>query len=94
VVPGAGRLFTGLPERFEVGRYHSLYADPGRLPAALKVTARTDDGVVMAVEHTELPVAAVQFHPESIMTASGRTGHIVVDNAVRFLARRRAAAAS
>ncbi|WP_215776677.1 anthranilate synthase component I [Paludibacterium sp. B53371] len=63
-----GRLLADLPERFEVGRYHSLYADPAHLPTCLQVTARSEDGVIMAIEHHQLPLAAVQFHPESIMT--------------------------
>src|SRR5262249_11234977 len=64
-------LFAGLPPEIAVGRYHSLVADPATLPSSLAVTARTQDGVVMALEHTKEPIAAVQFHPESIMTLSG-----------------------
>jgi anthranilate synthase len=63
-----GRLWEGLPERFHAGRYHSLFAVRDTLPDALRVTAETADGLVMAVEHAQLPVAAVQFHPESILT--------------------------
>ncbi|TDR82023.1 anthranilate synthase component I [Paludibacterium purpuratum] len=63
-----GRLLADLPERFEVGRYHSLYAERATLPDCLRVCAETDDGIVMAIEHSTLPLAAVQFHPESIMT--------------------------
>ena len=59
-----GRLLRGLPPEFTVGRYHSLHARRSGLPASLRVTAETADGVVMAVEHAELPIAAVQFHPE------------------------------
>ena len=90
VTDASSRLFAGLPRAFEAGRYHSLHADPAHMPAELAVTARTDDGVVMAVEHRELPIAAVQFHPESIMTAAGGAGRLLVDNAVASLARRRA----
>ncbi|MET9296405.1 anthranilate synthase component I [Streptomyces sp. NPDC003077] len=86
------RLLAGLPERFAVGRYHSLYATAAGVPDELRVTATTDDGVVMAVEHRHLPFAAVQFHPESIMTAGGGAGHLVVANAVSALARAGAAA--
>ncbi len=68
VLVRGGRLFEGLPERFEAGRYHSLFAVREKLPAVLEVTAECEDGVVMAVEHEELPIAAVQFHPESILT--------------------------
>ncbi|MCQ4044509.1 anthranilate synthase component I [Streptantibioticus rubrisoli] len=81
-------LFAGLPQTFEVGRYHSLYAEAAALPEELRVTATADDGVVMALEHVSRPLAAVQFHPESIMTAGGRAGQRVVDNAVAALGRR------
>ena len=80
-----GRLFDGLPERFEGGRYHSLYADRDTFPDALKITAESDEGIVMAVEHPELPVAAVQFHPESILTLDDDTGFAVVVNVMRGL---------
>lgn len=64
-------IFQGLPERFGVARYHSLAADPASLPDCLEVTARTDDGEIMAVRHRTLPVFGVQFHPESILTEHG-----------------------
>ena len=64
-------LFSGLPEPFEAGRYHSLVVDRGDLPAELLVTAETEDGLVMAVEHRSLPRFGVQFHPESILTPYG-----------------------
>ena len=82
-----GRLFAGLPERFEAGRYHSLHADRGTFPGALRITAEGDEGVVMAIEHPELPVAAVQFHPESILTLDGDAGFAVVKNVMRGLGR-------
>lgn len=66
-------LFTGCPTCAPVARYHSLAADAATLPACLKVCARTTDGEVMAVQHTEYPIYGVQFHPESIMTPDGRT---------------------
>ena len=53
-------------------RYHSLVADPSRLPRALEVTARTADGVIMAVRHRSRPTVGVQFHPESVGTPLGR----------------------
>jgi anthranilate synthase/aminodeoxychorismate synthase-like glutamine amidotransferase len=62
-------LFAGLPEPFDAGRYHSLAAT--RLPDVLLPTAFADDGEVMAVRHRELPVAGVQFHPESVLTPDG-----------------------
>ena len=64
-------VFAGLPSPCEVGRYHSLIAAPERLPATLTVTARTDEGEIMGVRHTELQVEGVQFHPESILTNDG-----------------------
>ena len=77
-----GRLFAGLPEEFTAGRYHSLFAIREKLPAALEVTAESDDGVVMAVEHGHLPLAAVQFHPESIMSLEGDVGLRLLRNVV------------
>ena len=65
-------LFYGLERKVPVARYHSLAADESTLPDCLKVTARTTDGEVMAVQHTQFPVYGVQFHPESIMTPDGR----------------------
>ena len=82
VVDSSSVLFKGLPLHFEAGRYHSLYAVEGKLPAELKVTARSADDVVMAIEHRTLPIAAVQFHPESIMTLAGSTGLTIIQNIV------------
>ena len=65
-------LFRGLPAECEVARYHSLAASENGFPECLKVTARTDDGEIMAVEHREYPIFGVQFHPESILTQHGR----------------------
>ncbi|HLK11677.1 MAG TPA: anthranilate synthase component I [Candidatus Binatia bacterium] len=83
-----GRLFAGLPAEFRAGRYHSLYARRETLPADLEVTAESEDGVVMAVEHRTLPLAAVQFHPESILTLDDDLGMRLVRNVVALLARR------
>lgn len=69
-----GRLFAGLPAEFTVGRYHSLFAERAAIPGDLEVTAVSEDGVVMAVEHRRLPLAAVQFHPESILSVEGEVG--------------------
>ncbi|MCR5297311.1 MAG: aminodeoxychorismate/anthranilate synthase component II [Clostridiales bacterium] len=66
-------LFGNCPEEFPVARYHSLAAAEDTMPACLKVTARTADGEVMAVQHREYPIFGVQFHPESIMTPDGKT---------------------
>lgn len=66
-------LFKNMPSPVQAARYHSLAAVPETLPEELRVTARTDDGEIMAVEHKTYPVYGVQFHPESIMTPQGRT---------------------
>lgn len=65
-------LFKGCEAPLLVARYHSLAADPATLPPELKITARTADGGVMAVQHTKYPIYGVQFHPESILTPQGR----------------------
>jgi anthranilate synthase len=77
-------VFEGLPEEFQVGRYHSLFARRETFPACLEVTAETADGVIMGVRHRDLPVEAVQFHPESILTAEGAHGLKLIENAVRL----------
>lgn len=64
-------LFTGLEEPFDVGLYHSWAADPGTLPPLLKITARSEQGIVMALRHNAYNVCGVQFHPESVMTPAG-----------------------
>ena len=64
-------VFAGLPSPCEVGRYHSLIAEPAALPETLAVTARTEEGEIMGVRHRELAVEGVQFHPESILTQHG-----------------------
>jgi anthranilate synthase len=78
----AGRLFDGLPREFTAGRYHSLFAIREALPTSLRVTADADDGVIMAVEHTALPLSAVQFHPESILTKREDLGIRLIANVV------------
>lgn len=65
-------LFAGLPNPFTATRYHSLIVDPATLPAALAVSARSEEGVIMGLRHTSLPVYGVQFHPESILTPQGQ----------------------
>ena len=62
-------VFAGLPRQIEAGRYHSLAAT--RVPDTLEVSARTEDGEVMAVRHRELPIDGIQFHPESVLTPLG-----------------------
>lgn len=69
---GVCPLFRGLPEVVPVARYHSLAADPDTMPDCLKVTALTNEGEIMAVQHTQFPTFGVQFHPESILTPDGK----------------------
>mmetsp|Transcript_13283 Transcript_13283/g.38258 ORF Transcript_13283/g.38258 Transcript_13283/m.38258 type:complete len:215 (+) Transcript_13283:3-647(+) len=77
-------IFASLPESFEVARYHSLHGIKEELPDDLEVTAITDDGIVMGIQHKSLPFAAVQFHPESILT-SPATGMQILENALTKL---------
>ncbi|MEM7786026.1 MAG: aminodeoxychorismate/anthranilate synthase component II, partial [Planctomycetota bacterium] len=64
-------MFQGIGSPFWAGRYHSLVADPGRLPEPLVATAQTESGVIMAVEHLEHVLVGLQFHPESVLTEGG-----------------------
>jgi anthranilate synthase len=82
-----GRIFEGLPREFTAGRYHSLFAIKEALPAGLAVTAESEDGVIMAIEHRTLPLAAVQFHPESILTLDDDVGLRLLGNVVTVLSR-------
>ncbi len=75
-------LFRGLPARYSVGRYHSIYVAGDRAPEALEVVARTADGVAMALQHRTLPVWAVQFHPESILGLEAGRGRALIRNVV------------
>ena len=86
-------IFAGLPAEFEVGRYHSLFARRETFPACLEITAETHEldasgniiaGVIMGIRHRELPIEAVQFHPESILTAEGGHGLKLMENAMRL----------
>lgn len=65
-------MFRGLPERIEMGRYHSWVVDKASLPECLEITAMSDDGEIMALRHKTLPVYGIQFHPESVLTPQGR----------------------
>ena len=66
-----GYLFAGIPSSFKIGRYHSWIADENNFPAELNITARDENGNIMALQHKTYDVAGVQFHPESIMTEFG-----------------------
>ncbi|RWL03499.1 MAG: anthranilate synthase [Mesorhizobium sp.] len=83
-----GIIFSGLPKEVTVGRYHSIFADPVRLPDGFVVTAETEEGVIMAFEHSKEPIAAVQFHPESIMTLGHNAGMRMIENIVAHLPRK------
>src|SRR6202171_1614723 len=84
-VPVAGgRLMQNLPNEIVIGRYHSLFVERDSVPDVLDVTASTEDGVAMAIEHRTLPVGGVQFHPESLMSLGGEVGLRIVENAFRL----------
>jgi anthranilate synthase component 2 len=65
-------MYAGLPNPFVATRYHSLIIDPDSIPEDFEITAYADDGVVMGVRHKSMPIEGVQFHPESILTTSGK----------------------
>ncbi len=80
-------VFRDLPDPFRVGRYHSLFARRGSLPDCLEITAESDDGIIMGLRHRTLPVEAVQFHPESILTLEGECGLRLIENMIEAYAR-------
>jgi len=71
VIHSGSLIFKNIPKTFEATRYHSLVAIEDSLPQMLQVTARTDKGLIMAMEHKKYPIYGVQFHPESIVTEYG-----------------------
>jgi len=79
-----GRVFAGLPQEITVGRYHSLHANKDNLSHDFIITAETQDGIIMAIEHKTEAVAAVQFHPESIMSLGGDIGQRMIDNVITW----------
>jgi anthranilate synthase len=81
----ADGLFLGLPNPFIAGRYHSLYARLNALPKELKITAMSDDGVIMGIAHQSLPIHAVQFHPETIMSLEHQVGLKIISNLMRMV---------
>jgi len=80
---GAG-IFAGLPNPFNATRYHSLIVDRASMPNTLEITAETEDGIVMGLQHHERPLWGVQFHPESIASEGG---HQLLGNFLRLAAR-------
>ena len=78
----ASKIFSGLPSRITVARYHSLIGDAETLPSCLKITATDEKGQIMAVEHKTMQIYGLQFHPESILTD---TGKIMIKNFVDMI---------
>jgi anthranilate synthase component 2 len=74
-------LFEGIPNPFNAVRYHSLVIDESTLPEDIEITARSDDGEIMAIEHKKYPIWGVQFHPESILT---EYGHKLLENFLKM----------
>ena len=66
-------LFAGLPQRIEVGRYHSWVVDAKSLPDCLEVTSVSDEGFIMSLRHKEYDIRGIQYHPESVLTSEGKT---------------------
>jgi anthranilate synthase len=79
-------VFRGLPSPFGVGRYHSLYAKRPSVPACLEITAESDDGIIMGIRHRDLPIEAVQFHPESMLTTESDCGLRLIENMIESYA--------
>ena len=71
--PAVDYLFEGLPDRFEVGRYHSWVVDQKNLPDCLEVTSVSDDGYIMSLRHKQFDIRGIQYHPESVLTPNGKT---------------------
>ncbi|AGA65073.1 Anthranilate synthase [Liberibacter crescens BT-1] len=81
-VQNPGIVFAGLNNKITVGRYHSICIDPDTLPKEFIVTAKSEDGTIMGIEHINEPISAVQFHPESIMTLGDNAGMLMIRNIV------------
>ncbi|WP_142686152.1 anthranilate synthase component II [Chitinophaga polysaccharea] len=71
IIKEDGRLFNDLPRQIQAGRYHSWVIDESTMPAELTITAKDEDGFIMAVQHNKYDVSGVQFHPESVLTPQG-----------------------
>lgn len=78
-------LFDGLESGFTAGRYHSLYANPHFMPEVLQVTAMSEDGIIMGISHKILPIHALQFHPETILSLPGKAGLRIIHNVMGML---------
>ena len=78
-------IFNELPNPFKAGRYHSLYVDRETLPECLEIIAETEEGIIMALKHRELPVYSVQFHPESILTLTDQSGFRLIRQVIEIM---------
>ncbi len=85
ILHDSATIFEGLPAGFLGGRYHSLAVD--KMPDDFEISARTKDDVIMAMRHKSLPIEAVQFHPESVLTMKDNVGLQLVENVMQVLAR-------
>lgn len=74
-------IFKGLPSEFNVTRYHSLIIDKETFPKELKITAQTEDGVIMGIEHRDMKIYGVQYHPEAVLTEEG---HSLLNNFIKI----------
>lgn len=79
------KIFEGIDENLTVGLYHSLYANKATFPTELNIIGESESGIIMAIEHKELPIYAVQFHPESILTLDNHNGHKIIENIVKII---------
>ena len=77
----ANPIFKNIPDQFSTGHYHSWVADESKLPRDLKVLAKNEEGLIMAICHQELPIYGLQFHPESVMTPDGKA---MIENWVKY----------
>jgi anthranilate synthase/aminodeoxychorismate synthase-like glutamine amidotransferase len=71
IIHDGKNIYKNVPQKFQAGRYHSLIVERGSMPDELKITAETEDGIVMGVRHKHFPIEGIQFHPESILTLEG-----------------------
>ena len=78
-------IFTGLPNPFPAGRYHSLLVQPATLPDFLEISAQTEEGEIMGLRHREYPVEGIQFHPESVLTPQGKR---IIRNFLKYTERK------
>ncbi len=84
-------VFKDLPSPFRVGRYHSLHANRETFPSCLEITAESEDGIIMGIRHRDLPIEAVQFHPESLLTLERNNGLRMIENMIELYAKAPAA---